>query len=463
MSRYSLGRAGVVLLITAAVGVVAAPAQAAATGVVYVKGDPHDPVDIVFTAGSTKKNSVVITRSGRTVTIDDRVAVKAGKGCKAVKGDKTRVRCTVAGDIGSVSVNLGSGNDKVTNRSDLMLGAFGGSGKDTLIGGPADDALFGGTGADRLYGLGGVDFLFGDVGNDELSGGTGNDHLQGGRGNDREYGGAGNDTHAQDYDSSGSDADLLSGGAGTDMVSYSGREKAITADSDGVKGDDGRKGEGDTIIGAETIVGGLGNDRLSGTDGPDTLSGLAGNDTIIGNGGDDSLQDYAGVNRLLGGAGNDLLQSGSGSDVLLGGTGQDTVDYLYRSASITVDLDGASGDDGQAGEKDTVGADVENVRGGNGNDVLIGNAGANRFQGTAGADVIRGGGGDDVLLGGEGTDQLYGEAGDDYLDGAQDARIDSLDGGDNGPAGDNCLPNSENDTLVNCEHSRPATTPTFPI
>jgi Ca2+-binding RTX toxin-like protein len=355
MSRLTwLSRAGVALLsTTAAVGVFTAPAQAATTGVVYLEStEPYEPVGIVFKAGSGKRNSVVVTRSGHTVTIDDRVTVKAGKGCKAVKGDRTKVRCTTTREIDHVAVYLGSGNDKATNRTTLTMLARGGSGKDTLTGGPGRDSLFGGTGADRLYGLGEFDYLFGEDGNDALSGGAGNDYLQGGKGNDREFGGAGDDSYSQGYETSAADADLLSGGAGRDMVSYSGRTRAITADSDGVKGDDGRKGEGDTIVSAEFIVGGLGNDHLYGTDGPDHLSGLAGNDTILGRGGDDSLEDYAGVNRIEGGAGNDVIHGGRDNDTLIGGAGADQLfgdagaDYLDGTLDGTVDsLDGGGDSD----------------------------------------------------------------------------------------------------------------------
>src|SRR5690349_6239628 len=60
-----LSTAGLALLTsTAAVGVLAAPAQAATTGVASVSG-----TKVVFTAGSNKTNRIVITRSGRTVTI----------------------------------------------------------------------------------------------------------------------------------------------------------------------------------------------------------------------------------------------------------------------------------------------------------------------------------------------------------------------------------------------------------
>ncbi|MEU8665079.1 calcium-binding protein [Actinoplanes philippinensis] len=309
MSTYVwLRRLGVTLVsATAVVGAVALPAEAASTGVAYLRVQPHEAVDLVFTAGSGKRNSVVITRSGNTVTVDDRVTLRAGKGCKQVKGDKTRVRCAIGTDFGRLDVNLGSGNDKVTNRTGLRLFAKGGSGNDDLNGGSAEDSLFGGSGADRIWGNGGRDFLAGEDGNDALAGGAGDDNLVGGKGNDREYGGAGNDSHSQGYDGTWADADVISGGDGKDQLSYSGRKKGVTVDSDSGKKDDGRKGEGDTVLGIERIVGGLGNDTLSGTDGHDTLYGLAGDDYLNGHWGDDTLFGGPGADRLEGEGGYDKL------------------------------------------------------------------------------------------------------------------------------------------------------------
>ncbi|MBW6438252.1 hypothetical protein KZ829_31450 [Actinoplanes hulinensis] len=285
LSRVGAALAGT----TAAVGVLAAPAQAATTGQVYVRyAEPGDPGQIVYNAGPGRRNTVVVTRSGRTVTIDDRVTVRAGKGCKAVKGDRTRVRCTPKAILG-VSVFLGSGDDRVTNRSNVPLLALGSSGKDTLIGGTGSDQLHGGTGADRLYGQGGADQISGDSGYDLLVAGAGDDILDGGTGNDREYGGDGDDVHVQGRETTASDADWLSAGNGTDGVYYVRRTEGISADSDGVRGDDGRSGEGDTIVSAETLFGGDGDDRLYGTSGADTLIGFNGADQIYGRGGDDHL------------------------------------------------------------------------------------------------------------------------------------------------------------------------------
>ncbi len=60
---------------------------------------------------------------------------------------------------------------------------------------------------------------------------------------------------------------------------------------------------------------------------------------------------------------------------------------------------------------------IENAVGGAGDDVLIGNAAANRLLGGAGDDRLLGGAGNDVLYGGAGFDRLWGGAGNDTLHG----------------------------------------------
>jgi hypothetical protein len=87
-SRWLTGAGLALLTSTAAAGTFAAPAQAAGTGVVSVTTSVHGS-KVIFKAGSNKTNKIVITSSGRTVTIDDVVAVKPGKGCRR----STRPRC----------------------------------------------------------------------------------------------------------------------------------------------------------------------------------------------------------------------------------------------------------------------------------------------------------------------------------------------------------------------------------
>ena len=77
------------------------------------------------------------------------------------------------------------------------------------------------------------------------------------------------------------------------------------------------------------------------------------------------------------------------------------------------------------------------IRGGPGNDTLVGGSVADNLDGGDGDDYVRGGPGDDIVRGGSGSDQLFGGEGNDRVigDGDAGAGIDRLDGG-NGT--DNC-------------------------
>lgn len=139
----------------------------------------------------------------------------------------------------------------------------------------------------------------------------------------------------------------------------------------------------------------------------------------------------AGADRLTGGAADDLLDGGIGSDTLAGGAGRDTVDYSARTAPVTVSLNG-SADDGEAGEADNVGNDVEILVGGSADDQLAGNDGENALLGNAGNDILGGGGGNDQLDGGSGDDTLAGGGGSDSLtggDGTDTANYSEADAG----------------------------------
>jgi Ca2+-binding RTX toxin-like protein len=57
------------------------------------------------------------------------------------------------------------------------------------------------------------------------------------------------------------------------------------------------------------------------------------------------------------------------------------------------------------------------VRGGPGDDTVIGGGGPDKLSGGAGDDQLYGRAGDDLLLGGDGNDTLYGGSGDDVLHG----------------------------------------------
>ena len=155
-----------------------------------------------------------------------------------------------------------------------------------------------------------------------------------------------------------------------------------------------------------------GNDKLTGTDAAETINGLSGDDTLSGMGGDDVLN---------GGDDNDLLIGGPDGDELNGGDGQDTIDYSYSPIGVTINLGDGTARGGDA-DGDTIGDDIEHVRGSMHDDSLtgarVGNSRHNNLWGL---------GGNDELDGLRGRDELYGGAGDDDLDGGDDNDI--LEGG----------------------------------
>jgi Ca2+-binding RTX toxin-like protein len=243
-----------------------------------------------------------------------------------------------------------------------------GNGDDTLVG---IEAVIGSVHNDTLTGDGNDNLLAGTDGNDSLRGEAGDDTLLGGAGNDTMWGGAGNDS--------------LVGGDGFDVAVFAAATAGLAVDL--VAGT--ATGEGtDTLVGMEGVVGGSGNDTFLGTAASEFFRGAAGNDSIDGGGGiDTAAWDLTGGGAVL----VDLAAgtaTGQGSDLLFG---------------------------------------IENLRGGSGNDTLLGDAGTNDIQGRDGNDSIDGGGGDDVLLGENGDDTVIGGGGEDLLGGG--AGNDRLDGG----------------------------------
>jgi hypothetical protein len=143
------------------------------------------------------------------------------------------------------------------------------------------------------------------------------------------------------------------------------------------------------------VDGGAGTDTIHGGSKADVLKGGDNNDTIYGRDGDDTL---------FGGNHNDTLIGGWGADDLIGGDGKDTADYSARNANLMLSIDGGA-NDGEFLEFDDIYTDVENVIGGDGDDLIMGDGDANE------------------LMGGEGSDAIYGFGGLDYLYGGTDADV----------------------------------------
>jgi hypothetical protein len=252
-----------------------------------VGGTAAEPV---FTAGPGIDDNLSVIRTAPGVVIfDDGIepVTTTTPGCAADAPTPGKVTCTVVGDVGNITMNLGDGNDTTTLTNVI--------GTTTQNGGPGDDNLSGGDGTDTLDGGDGADSLNGGDGADKLDGGAGDDSLNGGAGADDVHGGDGVDFADQTPPSS----------APVDQT--------LTLDD---LPDDGAAGEGDNIHSdVENANTSLGNDRIVGSAADNGLVGDAGDDDITGGDGQDVLQ---------GGDGNDVIHAQDGvADTIACGPGID--------------------------------------------------------------------------------------------------------------------------------------------
>ena len=376
-TRKGRGFGALLAALVAVAAVTLTPASALAGTVNLSTGNPGA---IRYDGALNETNVVTVSATATTVTITDTATIAIGidmPPCMLSNANQTAT-CTGTGLVAF----LGNQNDQLTFSSTPagVAQVSGGDGGDTLTGGPGREVMQGDAGIDTLSGNGGNDALTGGGENDTMTGGEGNDLFEG--------------------------LPALGGAPGN------------------------------WVAGDDDADGGEGNDTFLST------FGDPGSDTFAGGGGDDLYQSIApdGNDIFSGGPGNDTYQSPrlDGSDVVTGGTGRDTVDCSSRTGVLTVTLDGAPGD-GQAGEGDNIGADVEDFLSGSANDTIAGNGLGNALKGAAGDDVLSGAGGNDALDGGlsdAGSDTLDGGDGDDSGTGGpgDDALLgrggaDSLDGG----------------------------------
>ncbi len=416
---------GVTGLVAAQLAIFGSTAQAAAPGSVWIEGST-----LRMQAAPGQVNSVLVAPNGGTVRVTDFAGNLAAQ-FPCVPVSAHLVDCP-AGSIASFIVDTNDLGDVVRNTTALPGRILTGAGNDSVSDGPGNqlvllgtgnDFALVGTGRDVVSGSSGIDGasysnraaavvvaldnnandgqsgeqdnVLNDVEN--ITGGNGGDLLLGSAANNVISGLGGNDTigagNGNDFVDGGFGADNMFGGNGTDTVNYASRTAAVSVRLDNAA-NDGQSGEGDNARSdLETINGGAGNDLLIGSAANNLIRGLGGNDTISAAGG------------------NDFVDGGFGRDLMFGGSGIDTTSYAGRTASVVVRLDN-SANDGQSGEQDNVVSDIENVIGGNANDLLIGSNATNVLSGLNGNDSLFGlGGNNDLLFGGNGTDFGSGGAG----------------------------------------------------
>jgi Ca2+-binding RTX toxin-like protein len=165
---------------------------------------------------------------------------------------------------------------------------------------------------------------------------------------------------------------------------------------------------------------------IYGSAGDDTVHTGAGNDTLRGRDGDDYLYAGSGDDIVYGGRGADTIIGGSGhgDDIYYGGNGavdnnlQDWVYFSSATSALTVDLAGHMATGADIGTDRLYG--IEHVLGGDGDDLLRGDAGLNTLIGGNGNDTLKGNGGNDMLIGNSGNDVFVvygGQAGKPTMDG----------------------------------------------
>jgi Ca2+-binding RTX toxin-like protein len=364
---------------------------------------------------------------------------------------------SVQGSAAANTFNPGEGNDTFHGGSgidtvnymnvtggvtvDLVAQTATGAGNDVFS---SVEAIQGSFQADTLIlsnSFGG--YAFGRAGNDSLVGGTADDGFTGGSGNDTIQGGAGFDSVNYNVD----DAD------GTTQPTTG--QGVVVNLATGTATDNW--GQTDTFSGIELVSGSPYADKLIGgnpvngsgaTDGFEGFTGGAGNDTIEGGAGFDRIHyqtSPAAVHVVLGGTGAGTAQDGwgdtdtftsieevrgssfadtltgsnssgfesfegrGGNDTIDGSGGtQDRVSFQSSPAGASVDLAAGTATDGWGGTDSLL--NIENVRGSEFNDVLVGNAGTNSLDGRAGNDSLAGGDGQDTVNGGAGNDTLDGGA-----------------------------------------------------
>jgi Ca2+-binding RTX toxin-like protein len=138
-----------------------------------------------------------------------------------------------------------------------------------------------------------------------------------------------------------------------------------------------------------------------------------GNDTVVARGGDDWVEGNTGEDVLYGNDGNDSIFGGEGDDRVFLGDGNDLAGWVIEN-----------------GVNDTYGDDF--IRGGRGDDFIFDSFGSNTLLGDQGNDTLRAYDGEDgedqsiidadfgsadTLNGGQGNDLLLGDAGDIFTGG----------------------------------------------
>jgi Ca2+-binding RTX toxin-like protein len=330
----------------------------------------------------------------------------------------------------------GGGVDQLETNSGL-------SNFETVIGTPFDDYIVGTPGDETFYGGGGADLIDGGGGEDVAYGGAEGDGciVPGGEAHECEFSSAeikprdpGTFSVGVMAPQSGTGPALYLSGADANesvVASYGSGQVAFTVGGNpagsfpvGEPPDTillAGNGGNDTLTASQgfplstsiVLLGGEGNDNLTGGETEDALIDGAGNDSVNAGGGDDAVPNNGGADQLDAGAGDDLFISNAvcDGDSLDGGTGSDNANWANFNAAIAIDMAAARTGLVGSGRRPECPSEplltklvgLEDTEGTSLGDVMIGDAGPNQLLGRQGPDEYFAGAGDDSILANSGT------------------------------------------------------------
>jgi len=382
---------------------------------------------------------------------------------------------TAAGRGVFVELTKGFANDGLAPDGggvDEPLGASNFESFETIVGTPFDDLIVGDPGDQTIYGGGGADVLLGDGGGDHVYGGAEGDYCEGAERVGCEFKGIELEVSGRDPaeiavgvmapQESSNPAVYLDGSSSSDDVTASFGAGAVTFTLE--PGSEGEFDAGEALAGGceppsegtvacplpaapdSVLLAGLGGDDslsapelpeatspvLLGGDGEDELTGGAtqdalvdgpGDDAVEAAGGDDAVPNNDGEDQLDAGPGNDLFISDAvcEGDVLDGGEGVDNANWANFDSAVALDLGaeraGLVGSLGQPtcpSGAPTVLHGLEDIEGSKQDDVLIGDAGPNQLLGRLGSDAYLAAAGNDSILANSGDSDAYIDCGEGF-------------------------------------------------
>ncbi len=326
-----------------------------------------------------------------------------------------------------------------------------GTGFDVVVGTPFSDYIVGTSAAQTIYGGGGADVILGKGGGDQVFGGAEGDYCETAGATtvlECEFSGAAEEVEPRDP--TGVSAGEMSPQAGEPAALYlDGSDAGESLDASysdpvgpsvqvvlsvdgspvesltlaeppdsvlvaGLGGDDTLTATGFPPTTSVILLGGEGEDHLTGGPTEDALVDGAGDDVVDAAAGDDAVPNNGGADVLRAGPGEDLFISNGvcDGDLLDGGTERDNANWANFNAAVSIDMGaqqaGLVGPSGQPRCSSpsllTTLEAIEDTEGTSLGDVMVGDSGSNQLLGRPGPDSYFAAAGDDSILANSGKD-----------------------------------------------------------